>query len=241
MWALYFKGAGIFFVLTDVVYVVCWRRSQDDTWISVWALCFKGAGIFFVLMDVVYVVCWRRSQDDTWISVWALYFKGAGIFLLTDEDDLRTILGYRCGPYISKALGFSYDCWRRSQDDTWISVWALYFKGAGIFFVLMDVVYVVCWRRSQDDTWYRCGPYISKALGFSYWLFKTISGRYLVSVWALYFKGAGIFLLTVEDDLRTILGYRCGPYISKALGFSLLTTEDGFSFILGVDSLALYV
>ena len=39
---------------------------------------------------------------------------------------------------------------------------------------------------------------------------KTISGRYLVSVWALYFKGAGIFLLTVEDDLRTILGIGVG-------------------------------
>ena len=66
---------------------------------------------------------------------------------------------------------------------------------------------------------------------------RTILG----SVWALYFKGAGIFLLTVQDDLRTILRCRCGPYISKALGFSLLTTEDGFSFILGVDSLALYL
>ena len=31
------------------------------------------------------------------------------------------------------------------------------------------------------------------------------------------------------------------PYISKALGFSLLTTEDGFSFILGVYCLALYL
>ena len=60
-------------------------------------------------------------------------------------------------------------------------------------------------------------------------------------MWALYFKGAGIFLLTVEDDLRTILRCRCGPYISKALGFSLLTTEDDFSFIMGVDSLALYL
>ena len=52
------------------------------------------------------------------------------------------------------------------------------------------------------------------------------------------FKGTEIFLLTA---FRSILGYRCGPYISKALGFSLLTTEDGFSFILGVDCLALYL
>ena len=40
--------------------------------------------------------------------MWALYVKGTDIFLLTDEDDFSSILGYRCGPYISKALGFSY-------------------------------------------------------------------------------------------------------------------------------------
>ena len=50
---------------------------------------------------------------------------------------------------------------------------------------------------------------------------KTISVRYLdIEVGLIYFKGTGIFLLTDEDDFRSILGYRCGPYISKALRFS---------------------
>ena len=48
---------------------------------------------------------------------------------------------------------------------------------------------------------------------------KTISGRYLVSVWALYFKGAGIFLLTVEDDLRTILGIGVGLIFQRRWDF----------------------
>ena len=226
---------------------------------------------------------WRRFQFDTWISMWALYFKGTGIFLLTAEDDFRSILGYRCRPYISKALGFSYwllktisgryldidvglifqrhwyfliDWWRRFQFDTWISMWALYFKGTGIFLLTAEddsrsilgyrcgpyiskaLGFSLFWRTLytscvEDDfssvLGYRCGPYISKALRFSYWLLKTISGRYLdidvglifqrrwyvlidyrrrfqvdtwISMWALYFKGTEIFLLTAEDDLQ---------------------------------------
>ena len=50
---------------------------------------------------------------------------------------------------------------------------------------------------------------------------KTISGRYLDIGVGLIFQRRWGFLMTAEDDLRTILGYRCGPYISKALGFSL--------------------
>ena len=147
MWALYFKGTGIFFVVTDVVYVVCWIRVQVDTCISMWALYFKGTdifvltaeydfrstlgyrcgpykfkgtGIFFVLTDVVYVDCWRRFQVDTCISMWALYFKGTGIFLLTAQEDFRSILVYRCGPYISKALGFSYWLLRTVSVVYWV-------------------------------------------------------------------------------------------------------------------------
>ena len=60
-------------------------------------------------------------------------------------------------------------------------------------------------------------------------------------MWALYFKGTAICFMSAEDDLRSIHGYRCGPYISKALICYLLTTEDGFIFLLGVDCLALYL
>ena len=41
----------------------------------------------------------------------------------------------------------------------------------------------------------------------------------MVSVWAIYFKGAGIFLLTVEDDLRTILGIGVGLIFQRRWDF----------------------
>ena len=69
---------------------------------------------------------------------------------------------------------------------------------------------------------------------------KTISGRYLDIGVGLIFQRRWGFLMTAEDDLRTILGYRCGPYISKALGFSLCWTlytscvEDDLRTILGI-------
>ena len=85
--------------------------------------------------------------------MWALYFKGTGIFFVLRRlytscvvDDFRSILGYRCGPYISKALGFSlFDgrCLRRvlktiSVRYLDIDVGLLFVKGTGIFLLTAE-------------------------------------------------------------------------------------------------------
>ena len=199
---LIFQSHWDFLCFDRVVYVMCWRRFQVDTWISMWALYFKCADICFVLTDVVDVVCWRWFQFDTWISMWALYFKGTGIFfVLTElytscvEDDFSSILGYRCWPYISKALIFSY--WllktisgryldidvglifqRRWDFLYWLlkTVSVLYWVSTAwpsIWKVLIFSCWTFyCWRRFQLDTWLSTTwPYIRNVLILSCWSF----------------------------------------------------------------------
>ena len=97
---LIFKRHWDFLCLTEVVYAVCCRRCQVDTWISMWAYISKALG--FSLFDgrcirrVLKTISVRYSNID----VGLIYIKGTGIFLLTAEDDFSSILGYRCGPYI---------------------------------------------------------------------------------------------------------------------------------------------